>query len=141
MRTHRQEMLDEMLNSIEEEWYITEDWQGVLDDLDAKGIKDVDDLDSDTYYSILEDHGIEPHVVDQRMINSPFVKCKNLYTVYYAPIDSYISYLETRDDYHGEWCYEVQRDLQGPQAKSLDEIDDYDWQDVGDMLRHDEEYM
>jgi hypothetical protein len=140
MKTHRQEMLDEMLDPIEEEWYITEDWQGVLDDLDAKGIKDVDDLDPDTYYSILKDHDIEPHVVDQRTINSPFVKCETLYTVYYAPIDNYISYLETRDA-SGEWYYEVQSDLQGSQAESLDEIDDYDWQDVGDMLRHDEAYL
>ena len=140
MKTSRQEMLDKMLDSTSKDLYITFDWQGILDDLDAKGVKDLDDLDSGTYYGILKDHDIEPKLVDQREVDNAFVKYENLYTVYYAPIDSYISYLETCDA-HGERYYEVQRDLQGPQAKSLDEIDGYDWQDVGDMLRHDEEYM
>jgi hypothetical protein len=84
MKTSRQEMLDKMLDSTSEDLYITLDWQGILDDLDANGVKDLDDLDSDTYYGILKDHA---------------------------------------------------------QAKSLDEIVAMIGKNVGDILRHDEEYM
>ena len=86
-----------------------------------------------TFADIIKNHdGVKRTLVDSYDDGSTYTE---LYAVHSHYVDQDIACLVTR--YYGgkrSVTYEVQRDLQGPQAQSLEDIDGYEWIDVYDMI-------
>jgi hypothetical protein len=131
MRTVKMSLAAEVLDYIPQEDRIDFDIPSIVDDIEAIGKTDIDDIDQDTFTDILKNHdGIKSTLVDSYDDGSTYTE---LYVVHSPYVDQDIVYLVTRYD-DGEVTYQTQRDLQGPQAQSLEDIDGYEWIDVYDMI-------
>jgi len=124
----------EVLDYIPQEDRIDFDITGIVSDLDCGSIADID---GDEFTEILQQHVISGRkLIDHK--NNGFVE-ESLYTVYHPYAGHDIAYLVTR--YHdGTKTYEVQNDFDEPQAQSLDDIDNYTWQDADYTLIEETRY-
>ena len=131
MRTSKMDLVDEVLDYIPKEYRIDYDIPAIVVDIEAIGKTGIGDIDQDTFTDILKNHDdVKGTLVDSYDDGSTYTE---LYAVHSPYVDQDIAYLVTRYD-DGEVTYKVQRDLQGPQAQSLEDIDGYEWIDAYDMI-------
>lgn len=130
--TQRQKIASQVLDYVPRDYHIELDMPAIVDAIQDAGASGIDDMDVDALDEIIEAHQLESTAIDQSE-GGLYVRAATLYSVKWPYTDDTISVRYTLG-HGGESFWEVQSDLEGPQAQSFAEADDYEWVDADMMI-------